>query len=30
MGWGGSDRGGWSESMIQAIDYKTGKIRWTH
>ena len=26
MGWGGSDRGGWSESMLQAIDYKTGKI----
>ena len=30
MGWGGTDRGGWSESMIQAIDYKTGTIRWTH
>jgi alcohol dehydrogenase (cytochrome c) len=30
MGWGGSDRGGWSESMLQAIDYKTGKIRWSH
>ncbi len=30
MGWGGSDRGGYSESMIQAIDYKTGRIRWTH
>jgi alcohol dehydrogenase (cytochrome c) len=29
-GWGGSDRGGWSESMLQAIDYKTGKIRWSH
>lgn len=29
-GWGGTDRGGWSESMLQAIDYKTGKIRWTH
>ncbi len=29
MGWGGSDRGGWSESMLQAIDYKTGKVRWT-
>ena len=26
MGWGGTDRGGWSESMLQAIDYKTGKI----
>jgi alcohol dehydrogenase (cytochrome c) len=30
MGWGGGERGGWSESMVQAIDYKTGKIRWTH
>jgi alcohol dehydrogenase (cytochrome c) len=30
MGWGGTDRGGYAESMIQAIDYKTGKIRWTH
>ena len=30
MGWGGTDRGGWSESMIQAIDYRTGAVRWTH
>ena len=30
MGWGGGERGGWSASMVQAIDYKTGKIRWTH
>jgi alcohol dehydrogenase (cytochrome c) len=30
MGWGGFDRGGWSESMLQAIDYKTGQVRWTH
>jgi len=29
-GWGGSDRGGWSESLLQAIDYKTGKIKWSH
>lgn len=29
-GWGGNDRGGWSESMLQAIDYKTGKIKWSH
>ena len=29
-GWGGSDRGGYSEAMLQAIDYKTGKIRWSH
>ena len=30
LGWGGTDRGGWSESMLQAIDYKTGKVRWSH
>jgi alcohol dehydrogenase (cytochrome c) len=30
MGWGGTDRGGYSESMIQAIDYKTGDIKWSH
>jgi alcohol dehydrogenase (cytochrome c) len=30
QGWGGTDRGGWSEWMLQAIDYKTGKIRWSH
>jgi alcohol dehydrogenase (cytochrome c) len=30
QGWGGTDRGGYSESMIQAIDYKTGKVRWSH
>jgi alcohol dehydrogenase (cytochrome c) len=29
-GWGGNDRGGWSESMLKAIDYKTGKVRWGH
>jgi alcohol dehydrogenase (cytochrome c) len=29
-GWGGTDRGGWSEAMLQAIDYKTGAIRWSH
>jgi alcohol dehydrogenase (cytochrome c) len=29
-GWGGNDRGGWAEAMLQAIDYKTGKIRWSH
>lgn len=29
-GWGGNDQGGWAESMLQAIDYKTGKIRWSH
>ena len=30
QGWGGTDRGGWSESMLQAIDYETGRIRWSH
>ena len=29
-GWGGNDQGGWAESMLQAIDYKTGKIKWSH
>jgi alcohol dehydrogenase (cytochrome c) len=29
-GWGGNDRGGWAESMLQAVDYKTGKISWSH
>lgn len=29
-GWGGNDRGGWSEGVLQAIDYTTGKIRWSH
>ena len=30
MGWGGTDRGGYSQSMVQAIDYKTGQLRWSH
>jgi alcohol dehydrogenase (cytochrome c) len=30
QGWGGNDRGGWSEALLQAIDYKTGKVRWSH
>jgi acido-empty-quinoprotein group A len=29
-GWGGNDRSGFSEGMIQAIDAKTGKIAWSH
>jgi alcohol dehydrogenase (cytochrome c) len=29
-GWGGNDRGGWAESMLQAVDYKTGKLKWSH
>ena len=30
QGWGGNDRGGWSEAMLQAIDYRTGQIAWSH
>ncbi len=30
LGWGGTDRGGYSESMLQAIDYRTGQVRWSH
>src|SRR5690242_3952612 len=29
-GWAGGDYGLWSKSMIKAIDYQTGKTRWTH
>jgi len=29
-GWGGRDHNLWAESVIQAIDYQTGKIRWSH
>ena len=29
-GWGGNDRGGFSESMLEGIDYKTGKVNWSH
>jgi acido-empty-quinoprotein group A len=29
-GWGGRDRNLWAESVLQAIDYQTGKIRWSH
>jgi alcohol dehydrogenase (cytochrome c) len=30
QGWGGNDRGGYSESQLLAIDYKTGKPKWVH
>jgi alcohol dehydrogenase (cytochrome c) len=30
QGWGGNDRGGWSEALLQAIDYRTGRIAWSH
>jgi alcohol dehydrogenase (cytochrome c) len=29
-GWGGTDRGGWSEARLQAIDVKDGSIKWSH
>ncbi len=29
-GWAGRDRGLWSNSVIEAIDYKTGKAAWKH
>jgi alcohol dehydrogenase (cytochrome c) len=29
-GWGGVDRSVCSESYLQAIDYKTGKVAWSH
>jgi len=30
QGWGGNDRGGYSTSQLQAIDYQTGKLKWSH
>jgi alcohol dehydrogenase (cytochrome c) len=30
QGWGGNDRGGWGEALLQAIDYRTGRIAWSH
>lgn len=29
-GWAGADYGVWGEGVIDAIDYQTGKIRWSH
>lgn len=29
-GWGGRDRNLYAESILQAIDYQTGKIRWSY
>jgi acido-empty-quinoprotein group A len=29
-GWGGRDRNLWANSVLQAIDYKSGKIAWSH
>jgi acido-empty-quinoprotein group A len=29
-GWGGRDRGLWSSSALRALDYRTGKLAWSH
>jgi alcohol dehydrogenase (cytochrome c) len=29
-GWAGADYGLWGKGVIEAIDYRTGKIRWSH
>ena len=29
-GWAGADYGLWSVGVVEAIDYQTGKIRWSH
>ncbi len=29
-GWAGNDLGGWSQSTLRAIDYRTGKLKWSH
>jgi alcohol dehydrogenase (cytochrome c) len=29
-GWGGRNEQVWSQNLLQAIDYKTGKIAWSH
>ena len=29
-GWAGADYDLWSKGVLEAIDYKTGKVRWTH
>jgi alcohol dehydrogenase (cytochrome c) len=29
-GWAGADYGVWGKALIEAIDYQTGKIRWSH
>jgi alcohol dehydrogenase (cytochrome c) len=29
-GWSGADYGIWGKGMLEAIDYETGKIRWSH
>jgi alcohol dehydrogenase (cytochrome c) len=29
-GWAGADYGVWGKSLIEAIDYQSGKVRWSH
>jgi alcohol dehydrogenase (cytochrome c) len=29
-GWGGHNQGDYSRAMLQAIDYRTGKVKWSH
>jgi alcohol dehydrogenase (cytochrome c) len=29
-GWAGADYDVWSKGVLEAIDYQTGKVRWTH
>jgi alcohol dehydrogenase (cytochrome c) len=29
-GWAGADYGVWGKGVLEAIDYRTGKIRWNH
>jgi alcohol dehydrogenase (cytochrome c) len=29
-GWAGADYGIWDKGVIEAIDYQTGKVRWSH
>jgi len=29
-GWAGADYGVWGKGVIEAIDFRTGKIRWSH
>jgi len=30
QGWSGNQLGDWSESMLEALDYRTGKVTWSH
>ncbi len=30
QGWSGNQRGGYNVSSLKALDYKTGKIKWSH